>query len=98
MMSATPTPRYRAEPEEQWVLVPLEDIAILYHRRSGQTHMMISPAPEILQALVRVVTADAAQLQAALAVDYDLGDAAEAQAAIAAHLDDLTALGLVHRA
>lgn len=97
-MSAALPPRYRAEPEEQRSLQTLDDIALLYHRRSGQTHMMISPAPEILGALDGLAAASAADIAVLLAADYDLGDPVEAEAAIAVHLAELTALGLAHRA
>ena len=94
-MSAVPT--YRAEPEDQWVLCALEDIMLVYHRRSGQTHMMVSPAPEILLALRGRDGAETGDVAAILAADYDLGDPADAQAAIAAHLEEMAGLGLVHR-
>ena len=72
---------------------------ILYHRASGQTHMMISPVPEILQALDEGGDGDAtaAQLHCRLERHYDLGLAAQAIVEIEAHLEGLTALGLVCR-
>ena len=76
----------------------LEDITLLYHRKSGQTHMVISPVPELLAALGEVAPATAAELHARLACHYDLGEPAEAIAQIEAHLADLTALGLVRSA
>ncbi len=75
----------------------LEDIALLYHRASGQTHMMISPVPEILDALDEGGDATAAQLHARLECHYDLGAPEQAIAEIQAHLESLTALGLVGR-
>lgn len=74
---------------------------LLYHRASGQTHMMISPVPEILQALDEDGAGDgaatAAQLHSRLERHYDLGLAAQAIVEIEAHLEGLTALGLVCR-
>ena len=75
----------------------LEDITLLYHRASGQTHMMISPVPEILDALDEEADATAAQLHARLERHYDLGEPEQAIAEIEAHLESLTALGLVCR-
>ncbi|WP_340264427.1 HPr-rel-A system PqqD family peptide chaperone [Sphingobium mellinum] len=73
----------------------LEDITLLYHRASGQTHMVISPVPEILQALRDGTSMSAAEVHARLARDYDLGPEAEAIAQIEAHLQELASLGLV---
>ena len=75
----------------------LEDITLLYHRKSGQTHMVISPVPELLAALGEA-PATAAELHVRLARHYDLGEPAEAIAQIEVHLADLTALGLVRSA
>lgn len=80
------------------VLCVLEDITLLYHRASGQTHMMISPVPEILDALDQVEAATADQLHVWLERQYDLGARDQAIAEIEAHLEGLTALGLVCRA
>ena len=73
----------------------LEDIIVLYHRASGQTHMMVSPAPEILEALDDEADSTAAQLHARLDRHYDLGERTQAIAEIETHLEGLTALGLV---
>lgn len=73
----------------------LEDIIVLYHRASGQTHMMVSPAPEILEALDDEDVSTAAQLHARLERHYDLGERTQAIAEIETHLEGLTALGLV---
>jgi PqqD family protein of HPr-rel-A system len=90
--------RYRPEPGMAVIVRPLEDITLIYHRRSGQTHLVVSPVPEILAVFaddgdarsVDETVADLSRL-------YDLGDPAEARAAIDAHLEELAALGLVHR-
>ena len=76
----------------------LEDISLLYHRASGQTHMMISPVPEILDALGDEADVTAMQLYARLERHFDLGAPAEAIAEIETHLEGLAALGLVRRA
>ena len=79
------------------IVCVLEDITLLYHRASGQTHMMISPVPEILDALDTGGDATAAQLHALLAHEYDLGPREEAIAEIEAHLESLMVIGLVCR-
>jgi PqqD family protein of HPr-rel-A system len=93
----TMTARYRAEPATNLIVRALDDITLIYHRRSGQTHMVMSPVPEILAAIgAALLGVD--EVLAVLARDFDLGDAGEALAAVAAHLDEMAALGLVHRA
>jgi PqqD family protein of HPr-rel-A system len=87
---------YRAEPDDALLVRPLDDLALFYHRPSGQTHMVVSPVPEILAAL-REGEADAATIGGRLARDFDLGPPDEATAAIAAHLDEMAALGVVRR-
>ena len=78
-------------------LIPraLEDMTLLYHRASGQTHMVISPVPEILGALGDGSPMSAGEVHDCLARDYDLGPKGEAVAQIEAHLEGLAALGLV---
>lgn len=68
---------------------------LLYHRPSGQTHMAISPVPEILGVLGDGEALTVAAVRDRLALRYDLGSTDEALAEIEAHLDGLLALGLV---
>lgn len=76
----------------------LDDITILYHRPSGQTHMAVSPVPEILAALDQGDACSAAGVHTRLSANYDMGDPGEATARIEAHLVELTGLGLVRAA
>jgi PqqD family protein of HPr-rel-A system len=72
---------------------PLDSLTALYHPRSGMTHVVAEPVPEILAGLTgRVMTADA--LLAALGVAAD----DDAMTALAARLDELEQVGLVSRA
>jgi PqqD family protein of HPr-rel-A system len=87
---------FRAEPADALIVRSLDDITLIYHRPSGQTHMVMSPVPEILAALDEEMTA--ADLLERLSRDYDLGDPAEALVAIETHLAELDALGLVRPA
>ena len=93
----TASNRYLVEPEEAVVERVLDDITLLYHRPSGQTHMVVSPVPEILDALRSDGAGDAGAVHGRLAISYDLGEADAAQAAIAQHLEEMAQLGLVRR-
>lgn len=90
--------RYRRDADDAVVVRPLDDISLLYHRPSGQTHMMVSPVPEIWAALDADAAMDVAALHDRLAQSFELGEADAAHAAIARHLEELAALGLVRRA
>lgn len=71
----------------------LDGLTVLYHRPSGLTHMLVSPLPEILDALDdSPVTASA--LLDLLSAQYDLDEEGGALEELVAHLDELTALGL----
>ncbi|WP_327751841.1 HPr-rel-A system PqqD family peptide chaperone [Sphingobium sp. SJ10-10] len=73
----------------------LEDMVLLYHRPSGQTHMVISPVPEILATLEEGAALTAGEVHVELTRLYDLGPAEEAVPQVEAHLAELTTLGLV---
>ena len=73
----------------------LDDITLLYHRASGQTHMVISPVPEILEALDEAAPCTATEVHDRLTNRYELAEAADITALVDAHLAELTALGLV---
>lgn len=86
--------RYRAPPPAALRGVALDTLSAVYHRASGQTHVVAPPVPELLDLLAgRAMTAD--ELLAALAERFDLpdGDAA----ALTARLDELVDTGLVER-
>jgi PqqD family protein of HPr-rel-A system len=93
------TAERRYHQDSNAALCVLEDITLLYHRSSGQTHMVISPVPEILDALGEDDSpVTAAQVHARLERRYDLGEPEQAIAEIEAHLAGLTAFGVVRRA
>jgi PqqD family protein of HPr-rel-A system len=87
---------YKAEPADQRLVEPLDAMTLIYQRRSGITHMVAEPVPEILAAMGEDVI-DAAALVARLAELFDLGDAEDAENVIAARLEELAELGLVER-
>ena len=87
--------RYRAAPKATMKAERLDDLTANYHRASGQTHLLVEPAPEILEALAAApLTRD--ELLARLAAEYDLADGIEG--AIDARLAELVAAGLVEAA
>lgn len=89
---------YLRDPADAVDACALDDLTLLFHRRSGQTHMVISPVPEILACLADGAPRDMEAVHESLSIDYDLGDRATALADIAAHLDALASLGLVRPA
>ncbi len=83
---------YRMARPETLKIVHLDAFAAVFHRASGITHLITSPAPEILATLGEAGMTRAGLL-ARLSVDYALGDADEA--ALLARLEELVATGLV---
>jgi PqqD family protein of HPr-rel-A system len=83
--------RYHADPPDAVRIVPLDSLTAIYHRRSGQTHLVAEPVPEILTALQ-----DGAADVTILA--ERLGVAVDGHAALNARLDELIKSGLVFRA
>lgn len=86
--------RYRAPPAEALLTADLDAFTAIFHRPSGITHLLASPAPEILQVLA-AGPLDMGGVLAALSVRFALADADAA--ALAARLDELVVAGLVER-
>ena len=91
-----PTTYYIAEPADQLLVEPLDAITLIYQHRSGITHMVAEPVPEILAAMGDHAVS-AAILVAKLSDQFDLGTDQDAEAVVAARLEELAGLGLVHR-
>lgn len=93
--------RYRADAPGMRLCVAAEGLTLLFHRPSGTTHVLLPPAPELLDMLAEA-PADAEALALRLAADYALeaDDGADEPiaAVVAARLDELEAAGLVLRA
>jgi PqqD family protein of HPr-rel-A system len=87
--------RYAADPSETLRTVELEGLTLLYHRRSGLTHILAPPAPQILAALA-AGPAEAAEIVARIGADFEV-EAEDPAAAITARLAELEAAGLVWR-
>lgn len=89
--------RYAPEPVEARSAHALGPVTLVYHRRSGVTHLLTEPAPQILGALDAIGAADAAGVAVYLGECFDLstegGESAEAL--VEARLEELAALGLI---
>lgn len=73
----------------------LEGLCVLFHPRSGMTHIVAPPSPQILAALEAPATLEALLERLGAAYTFDQADGA---AAVAARLAELEAAGLVRRA
>ena len=87
------SPKYRAEPANQLLVEPLDAMTLIYQRRSGITHIVAEPVPEILAAMGEDAL-DAAEIATRLAVQFEF-DAVDAEVIVASRLNELAALGLV---
>ncbi len=94
-MTAPQSPFYKAELAEQLVVEPLDAMTLMYQRRSGITHIVAEPVPEILAVMSGDVL-DAAQVAARLALQFDFDDR-DSEAIVATRLEELAMLGLVER-
>lgn len=74
--------------------VELEGFTLIYHRLSGQTHMLAEPAPEILAALAEA-PATPSEMLARLARDHGLDAEGDAETVIAERMAELAALGII---
>lgn len=88
------TQRYRALSSVDYAITPLDMMSALYDRRSGQTHLVAPPVPELL-AMMQGGDASAGELVQRLAATYDLPDGEDHVASVEARLNELVALGLV---
>ena len=95
-MAGLPTTHYRAEPADQRLIEPLNSMTLIYQRRSGLTHIVTEPVPQILAAMGDDAV-DVATLHERLVEQFDLGEADEAEVVIGARLNELAELGLVER-
>lgn len=86
-------PAYIADAESAVTAVALDGLTVLFHASSGMTHIVASPAPEILAAL-RQGPADAGELLRRLRARFDF----DGDEAIHARLGELETAGLVRRA
>jgi PqqD family protein of HPr-rel-A system len=85
--------RYLADPASLLRVVKLDILTAIYHRRSGQTHLVGEPVPEILEALGQG-GADLAVLLKRL----ELPDNPENREALSDRLAEMITTGLVFTA
>ncbi len=91
-------PGWRAAPPDALRVVDLPPLAVIYDRRSAQTHVVDPLVPAILAALGGD-RLDVAAIFDRLTRDHDLTDVGDDPlAALTARLDELAALGLAIRA
>jgi PqqD family protein of HPr-rel-A system len=89
-----PSPLYQAEPADQRIVEPLDAMTLIYQRRSGITHMVAEPVPEMLAAMGNDAVS-APMLAERLAAQFDLSHSDDVVAVIEARLQELADLGLV---
>ena len=87
--------KYQAASTPVVLTADLDAFTATFHRPSGTTHLLATPAPEILAALADGPL-DLEGLLARLSADYDMADAD--RAALAARLDELCGAGLIEAA
>lgn len=86
---------YHAEPEDQRLIEPLDSMTLIYQRRSGITHIVAEPVPEILAAMGSDVV-DAKTVAERLMAEFEM-DAGDAEDVVVARLEELATLGLVEK-
>lgn len=86
---------YRAAPPDALRIETLGELTAIFDRRSMQTHLVVSPMPEILGAM-GADACDAATLASRLAAAFDFDDA-DVHPILAERLGELAAMGLVER-
>ena len=90
------SPFYRAEATAALIVQPLDAMTLIFQRRSGITHIVAEPVPQIL-AVMGDAPCNADLIVARLSAQFDLGEAKAAREIIAARLEELEKLGLVDR-
>lgn len=88
---------YRAAPPDALRIEALGELVAIFDRRSMQTHLVVSPMPELLAAMGDEAC-DATSLAARLAADFDFDADGDVAVIIAERLAELAAMGLVAEA
>ncbi|WP_194952870.1 HPr-rel-A system PqqD family peptide chaperone [Sphingopyxis solisilvae] len=92
-----PDPAFRAAPPDALRIEPLGELTAIFDRRSMQTHLVVSPMPEILAAM-GADDWDAATLAKRLAESFDFDGVDDVRTILAERLSELAAMGLVAHA
>lgn len=90
-------PRFKADPPGHSIAADLDGLTALYHRPSGQTHLLAEPMPHILAALAGEVLS-AGELLARLADRHAMETGGDALERLLERLAELESAGLVARA
>jgi PqqD family protein of HPr-rel-A system len=88
-------PLYIADSDPLAGASELEGLTLLFHDRSGTTHLLAPPAPQILEALAGEA-GDVAAVIERISARFEL-ESDDANAVVAARLEELEAVGLVWR-
>lgn len=94
-MAEPQSPRYKSEAADQLLVEPLDAMTLIYQRRSGVTHIVAEPVPEILAVMGNDLL-NAEDVATRLANNFDIGTS-DAVAIVLARLEELAVLGLVER-
>jgi PqqD family protein of HPr-rel-A system len=94
-MTGPQAPKYKAEQADQLLIQPLDAMTVIYQRRSGITHIVAEPVPEML-AVMGDEGLTAGQVAQRLSAQFEI-DSAGADEIVAARLEELAQLGLVER-
>lgn len=98
------SPLYVLDPPNLWRRETLDEMQVLYHRPSGQTHVLIEPVPQIIDCLENAPQT-AEQVMAALTLHYQLEPEEDDPqtieesdlARLTARLEEMVMLGFVLR-
>jgi PqqD family protein of HPr-rel-A system len=83
-----------ADSADDILMTPLDGLTALYHRKSGITHVVAEPVPQILEVLGHNPLSETALFDA-LVAQYDVPATTEMRAALASRLDELKEVGLL---
>jgi PqqD family protein of HPr-rel-A system len=85
---------YSADPAVSYQIVDLSGLTAIFHRKSGVTHVVSDPVPQILGVLHdKSMNFDG--IFARLSTDFDLDDDQETRIGLQARLDEMSEVGLV---
>ena len=91
-----PTMYHAPDPADLSHPIDLDGFILVYHRPSGQTHLLAEPAPQILSGLAGGPATRAIILQR-LAAAHGLESEDDAEAVIGERMAELAAIGLIER-
>ncbi|MGB5484992.1 HPr-rel-A system PqqD family peptide chaperone [Parasphingorhabdus sp.] len=90
------TQKYRAAAQDDLIWHELDSMTLLFHRTSGITHMLVDPAPAILE-VMEGLSLSPAEIASRLTAKFDIETEIDAEDIVLARLEELSGLGLVAR-